>query len=253
LSATKQHSETLDTLRTYGAIALSKSVALVGGLAGASQKLLESSERSRLLATLATALRASPTLPAGADGWLKSAQAELFEKVYKDGFDRAGIEKIIGRIPPNVRQVLNWNFSDLTKWISGIDKGTPSAFQTRLPILKRLPLVGTALTAGTAAFEMNQGGDKLKIAENAVGGTAAAIGVSAGVESLVGSAAVAGMAVPGPGWVVAGTLVLGTAAAYGVGYVVDHYGDQINHSIGSTVGGAAQAVADATRGVGHLF
>jgi hypothetical protein len=93
LSATKQHSETLDTLRTYGATALSKSVALVGGLAGASQKLLESSERSRLLATLATALRASPTLPAGADGWLKSAQAELFEKVYKDGFDLPGSRK----------------------------------------------------------------------------------------------------------------------------------------------------------------
>ena len=251
-AATKKQDETLGALKTYGTMALTKSVALVGGLTSASKTLLESSEKNQALATLATALRASPTLPAEADAALKSVQQELFESAYKDGVKRDSLEKIIGKMPEGTRRLFTLNASDVVKKLGGIDKGIPAAFQEGLPVLKRLPIAGTLLTAGTAAIDIHEGKDPVKTTENAVGGTAAAIGVSAGVDGAVAAATAAGLAVPGPGWVAAGTLVLGTAAAYGVGYVVDNYGDQINHAVGSAASSVGDAVGGAAKGVGHF-
>lgn len=251
-AAVKQHSEVLNELKTYGQIVLQKSVALTGGLAGSSEQLMYSSEKSMKLAVLTTMLRASPTLPAGADGMLKSAQQELFQKAYKDGADHAGVQKVIGRLPEGVRGALKLNASDLTKKALGLDKNMPKAFTKGLPVLKRIPVVGTALTAGFAARDIHDGKDPLKTTESAVGGTAASMGVTAGVEGAVAGAELAGLAVPGPGWVVAGGLALGTAASYGVGYVVDHYGDQINHGVGNAASATGHAIGNAAKGVGHF-
>ncbi len=254
---TKQHQDLLDKLKTYGQMPLSKAVALTGGLSGASQKLLNSANKSKGLAVLATALRSNPSLSPEANTALQEAQQELFEKMYKDQADRAGIERIIGVLPQSVRGVLTLNASDLVKKLGGIDQNIPEAFQKGLPVLKRLPVVGTALTAFFAANDISDGKDPVKTTENAVGGTAASMGVSAGIEAAVGAAEAAGLAVPGPGWVVSGTLALGTAAAFGVGYVVDHYGDQINHAVGSAADGVGHAAEGAAkkveRFVGDLF
>lgn len=251
-SAVKKHSGTLDTLKTCGKTALQKSVSLTGGLAGASEKLLNSSQKNMAMATLATALRASPSMPAGADGVLKDAQQELFGKAYKDGIDRAGVEKVIGKMPEGVRGALTLNASDITKKAFGIEKNIPGAFQKGIPVLKRIPVVGTALTAGIAGLDISQGKDPVKTTENAVGGTAASMGAMAGVDGAIVAAEAAGLAVPGPGWVVAGGLAVGTAAAYGVGYVVDNYGDQINHAVGDAASATGDAIGSAATGVGHF-
>ena len=251
-SAVKQQSEVLSTLKTIGQYALQKAVALTGGVVGASDDLLKSAEKSKGLGVLATALRSSPTLPAEANTALRDAQQELFSKWARDGAKRTDIEQVISKIPAPVRNTLKFNLSDVTKKAFQMDKGLPGTLKKDLPVLKRIPVVGTALTATFAARDIHDGKDPVKTTENAVGGTAASMGATAAVEGGIAAAEAAGLAVPGPGWVVAGGLAAGTAAALGVGWVVDNYGDQINHAVGSAASTTGHTIAGAAEDVGHF-
>jgi uncharacterized protein YukE len=252
--AASDNSSTLDTLKTTGETVLSKSIALVGGLSGASHKLLQSAEKSQALGTWATAMLVDPSkLSAEQKTALQQLQRTGYAEAAKAGFQKTQIDSMIGKLPGKLRTTLRYNASDLAKSALSLDKDIPDGFQKGIPVLKRLPLVGTAVTGLTTWGDIASGADPAKSVEKAVGGTAAGMAVSSGLEAGVGAAAAAGMAVPGPGWVVAGGIVGGFAAAEGVNYVVDHYGDQINHAageVGHAVGDAGKSVG---KFVGNLF
>jgi len=126
-----------------------------------------------------------------------------------------------------------------TAWSRGLDR-LPQGAKTILtrnlsrtaPVLRRVPVVGTVITAAGVGFDIAQ--DKNAV-QSAV----------SGASSLAAGAAV-GFAIGGPVGVVAGAVV-----GAGVGFVVDEWGDDIARgaaAAGGAVVDTGEAVADGVVG-----
>ncbi|QWF80057.1 hypothetical protein HUW46_03472 [Amycolatopsis sp. CA-230715] len=240
--AANDNTSSIDGLRTTGQTVLSKAVAISGGLSSASHTLLMAADKNRMLGTLASALLVNT------DGMdvqqklaLATARRVAYREAAKSGFQQAKVGAVVDKLLPKWAQnTLRANASSELIRLFKLQDGVPEAFQKPLPILKRIPIVGTVVTAGTTAADILVGGaDPQKSIAKAVGTTVGGMAVSAGIDVAVGAAATAGLAVPGPGWVLAGTLMAGVGVAEGVGWVVDHADE-----IGDAVGDAAKAVGD---------
>lgn len=239
--AANDNTGSLDGLRTTGQTILSKAVAISGGLSGASHTLLMAADKNRMLGTLASALLVNT------DGMdvqqklaLATARRVAYREAAKSGFQQARVGAVVDKLLPKWAQnTLRANASSELIRLFKLQDGIPEAFQKPLPILKRIPIVGTVVTAGTTTADILAGADPQKSVAKAVGTTVGGMAVSAGIDVALGAAATAGLAVPGPGWVLAGTVAAGVGVAEGVGWVVDHADE-----IGDAIGDAAKSVGD---------
>lgn len=231
-----QSNDSTSSLTTAARTTLTTSVSLVGGLSAASNTLLKSADKSMHLATLATALRTSPNLTTQEQSQLADAQRKLYTQAAKDGFQEGQLSKVIGKLPNSVKTALSTNLSDVVNAMKNSGTGLPKSLMDDIGGLKRLPVVGTGLTAVLAGVDIANGADPVKTSEKAAGGLAAGAGLSALADFGVTAAIGAGLAVPGPGWVAAGVALGGAAAAYGISEFVDAHGDDINNAVGDAIG-----------------
>lgn len=126
-----------------------------------------------------------------------------------------------------------------TAWSRGLDRLSPHnkdwlirGLSRTNPVLKRVPVIGSALTLAGIGWDIGQGKDPVQSAVS-------------GVSSLAAGAAV-GAAIGGPVGVVVGAVV-----GAGVGFVVDEWGDEIGgaaQDFGQGVVGAGADLVDGTVG-----
>lgn len=128
-----------------------------------------------------------------------------------------------------------------TAWSRGLDRlprwaknGLTAQLSKTTPVLRRIPVAGTVITAIGVGTDIAQG-------KNAVQSTVS------GVSSLAAGAAV-GAAIGGPVGLVAGAVV-----GAGVGFVVDEWGDDIARGAGEVGGAIGDAFGGAADKIGGLF
>lgn len=118
-----------------------------------------------------------------------------------------------------------------------------SLFTRGARVLGKVPYLGVGVTLAQAGAEIHQG----KPADQAFGSALISTGVGAGV--TYGLLAAAPLALAGGPFTLAAVGV-GAAAAWGVGYVVDHHWDDIKDATGDTVEAVGDGVATGVRKVG---
>jgi hypothetical protein len=111
-------------------------------------------------------------------------------------------------------------------------------------VLGKVPYAGVLVTLGQAVWDINQG----KPVDQAVGSALISTGVGAGV--TYGLLAAAPLALAGGPFTLAAVGV-GAAAAWGVGYVVDHHWDDIKDFGGDTAEAVGDGVGTTARKVGE--